>query len=73
MITSEGLPKDNEFYMEQFLSDGVFLLGKDMMEFTMIKTLRIDKMRGIDFDDQPRRFVITSRGFQVFNTEPVLV
>jgi KaiC/GvpD/RAD55 family RecA-like ATPase len=73
VITSEGLPKENEFYMEQFLSDGVFLLGKDMMDFSLIKTLRIDKMRGIDFDDQPRRFVITSRGFQVFNTEPVLV
>lgn len=73
VITSEGLPKENEFYMEQFLSDGVVLLGKDMREFNLIKTLRVDKMRGIDFDDQPRRFVITQRGFQVFNTEPVLV
>lgn len=73
VITSEGLPQENDFYMEQFLSDGVVLLGKDMLDFSLIKTLRIDKMRGIDFDDQPRRFVITPRGFQVFNTEPVLV
>ena len=73
VITSEGLPKENEFYMEQFLSDGVVLLGKDMLDFTLIKTIRIDKMRGIDFDDQPRRFVITPRGFQIFNTEPVLI
>lgn len=73
IITSEGLPKENEFYMEQFLSDGVLLLGKDMLDFSLIKTLRIDKMRGIDFDDQPRRYVITPRGFQVFNTEPVLI
>ncbi len=73
IITSEGLPRPNEFYMEQFLSDGVVLLGKDMLNFRLIKTLRIDKMRGIDFDDQPRRFVITPRGFQVFNTEPVLI
>lgn len=73
VITSEGLPKANEFYMEQFLADGVVLLGKDMREFHLIKTLRIDKMRGIDFDDQPRRYVITTRGFQVFNSEPVLV
>lgn len=73
VITSEGLPKENEFYMEQFLADGVLLLGKDMMEFNLIKTIRVDKMRGIDFDDQPRRYVITTRGFQVFNTEPVLV
>jgi KaiC/GvpD/RAD55 family RecA-like ATPase len=73
VITSEVLPEENEFYMEQFLSDGVVLLGKDMLEFSLIKTLRVDKMRGIDFDDQPRRFVITPREFQVFNTEPVLV
>ena len=73
IVTSEGLPKENEFYMEQFLADGVILLGKDMREFSLIKTARIDKMRGINFDDQPRRFVITERGFQVFNLEPVLV
>jgi KaiC/GvpD/RAD55 family RecA-like ATPase len=73
LITSEGTLRENEFYMEQFLSDGVILLNKDIQEFKLIKTLRIDKMRGIDFDDQPRRFTITSRGFQVFNTEPVMV
>lgn len=73
IVTSEGLPRVNEFYMEQFLSDGVVLLGKDMLDFKILKTLRIDKMRGIDFDDQPRRYAITTRGFQVFNTEPVLV
>ena len=73
IVTSEGLPSQNDFYMEQFLADGVFLLGKDLLDFTMIKTLRVDKMRGIDFDDQPRRYVITTRGFQVFSTEPVLV
>ena len=73
IVTSEGLPSQNDFYMEQFLSDGVFLLSKDLLDFTMIKTLRIDKMRGIDFDDQPRRFVITPRGFQVFSSESVLV
>ena len=73
MITSEGTLRENEFYMEQFLSDGVILLNKNIQEFTLVKTLRIEKMRGIDFDDQPRRFSISSRGFQVFNTESVMV
>lgn len=73
IITSEGIPSANDFYMEQFLADGVMLLNKDLMDYTMIKTIRIDKMRGIDFDDQPRRYVINNRGFQVFSTEPVLV
>ncbi|MCW4012357.1 MAG: AAA family ATPase [Candidatus Bathyarchaeota archaeon] len=73
VITSEGLPSVGDFYMEQFLSDGVFLLNKDLIDYTMIKTIRIDKMRGINFDDQPRRYIINNRGFQVFSSEPVLV
>ena len=73
IITSEGIPSVGDFYMEQFLSDGVLLLNKDLLDYTMIKTIRIDKMRGIDFDDQPRRYLVTNRGFQVFNSEPVLL
>ncbi|MFH1180017.1 MAG: ATPase domain-containing protein [Candidatus Bathyarchaeota archaeon] len=73
VITSEGLPSENDFYMELFLSDGVFLLSKDLLDYKMIKTIRIDKMRGIDFDDQPRRYLISTRGFQVLNSEPVLI
>ena len=71
VIVNEGLPKDNDFYMEHFLADGVILLQKEVIDFNLVKTLMIDKMRGIDFDEQPRRYVVTSRGFQVFNTEPV--
>lgn len=73
VIVNEGVPKDTDFYMEHFLADGVIMLQKDLIDFKLVKTLIIDKMRGIDFDDQPRRYVITSRGFQVFNKEPVTV
>jgi KaiC/GvpD/RAD55 family RecA-like ATPase len=59
--------------MEQFLSDGVILLQKDIREYQLIKTIRVDKMRGMQFDEQPRRYTITSRGFQVFNAESVLI
>jgi KaiC/GvpD/RAD55 family RecA-like ATPase len=73
VITTEGLPRDNEFYMENFLADSVIRLQRNVIDFKLIKTLMIDKVRGIDFDDQPRRYVITSRGLQVFNAEPVTV
>jgi KaiC/GvpD/RAD55 family RecA-like ATPase len=72
LITSEGLPSESDFYMEEFLADGVVLLVKDIIDYKLIKTLRIDKMRGIDFDDQPRRYVVSGKGFQVFNNEQVL-
>jgi KaiC/GvpD/RAD55 family RecA-like ATPase len=73
LITSEGMPSPGDFYMEQFLADGVILLEKNIKDFKLTKTIRIDKMRGMDFDDQPRRYTVTQRGFQVFHAEPVLV
>jgi circadian clock protein KaiC len=73
VVTSETSPQEGDFYMEQFLADGVILLGKDVRDYKLVKTLRIDKMRGLAYDEQPRRYTISSRGFQVFNTEPVLV
>jgi len=72
LVTSEGLPQDANFSMEQFLSDGVIFLDKEIKDFKLIKTLRIDKMRGMTFDDQPKRYLITNRGFAVFNKEAVI-
>jgi len=73
IVTSETSPHEGDFYMEQFLADGVILLGKDVRDYQLVKTLRIDKMRGLAYDEQPRRYTITDRGFQVINTEPVLI
>jgi circadian clock protein KaiC len=72
LIVSESIPNNNDFYMEQFLSDGVFIMDKDIIDFRLIKTIRIDKMRGTSFDEQPRSYLITSRGFSVFNKEPII-
>jgi len=72
LLTSEGLPEDASFSMEQFLSDGVIYLEKEIDNHKLVKTLRIDKMRGLSFDEQPKRYLITNRGFAVFNKEPVI-
>jgi circadian clock protein KaiC len=73
LLTTQGVPSEGEYYIEQFLADGVILLEKNIEDYKMLKTIRIDKMRGIDFDDQPRRYTITGRGAQVFYAEPVLI
>ena len=73
LITYEGVFNVDSFYSEMFLSDGVIALTKDLLEFQTIKTVRIDKMRGIDFDYQPRRYLISNTGMVVFDKEPVLV
>ena len=73
LITAEGMPRDDAFYSENFLSDGVIYMQKDLLDFRTVKTVRIDKMRGIDYDEQPRRYAVTGKGLIVFNTEPVLL
>ncbi len=73
VVTYEGVFKSDNFYSEMFLSDGVIALSKDLMDFQIIKTIRVDKMRGIDFDDQPRRYAISNNGMVVFDKEPVLI
>lgn len=73
VLTTEITTGTGDFYMEEFLADGVIHLSKDILNYKLIKTIRIEKMRGIDYDEEPRRYTITPKGFQVLHTEPVLV
>jgi len=71
ICTSETSSVNREFYMEEFLADGVIRLEKIIHDFTLIKTIRIEKMRGILYDEQPRRYTIGENGFAVYSTEPI--
>jgi KaiC/GvpD/RAD55 family RecA-like ATPase len=73
LITSETLPDENNFYLEHFLADGVFYLRSSIINYNLVKTICVEKMRGTMFDGQPRRYLITSKGLQVFPSEPVIV
>jgi len=72
IFTMEAVPTYSDFYLEEFLADGVIILEKSIDEnYRLIRTLRIEKMRGIEHDDQPRRYEITHKGIIVYHTEPV--
>jgi len=73
IITSEfsSPSAEGEFYVEEYLADGVIVLAKTQHDFKVIRTVRIDKMRGIKHDDQPRKYEIMNKGFLVYNTEQV--
>jgi len=73
IIASEYSSAEGEFYMEEYLADGVIILFKTLQNFRMIKTIRVEKMRGVKHDDQPRRYEITDKGFIVYYTEPVTI
>ena len=44
LITSEGIPSEGDFYMEQFLADGVILLEKNLQEFQYPSKIRNTKI-----------------------------
>lgn len=71
IVTSETSPKTAEFYIEEFLADGIIWLDKVFHNLKMIRSIRIEKMRGIEHDEQPRRYTIGAKGFTVYNTEPI--
>lgn len=74
MVTSEfSSSSAGEFYVEEYLADGVIVLSKTLQDFNLIKTIRIEKMRGTSHDDQPRRYDIADKGVVVYNTESVTI
>jgi len=73
LLTTECVPAPTDFYMEEFVADGVILLNKVVQNYRLVNILRIEKMRGIAYDDQPRRYIIDKHGLTVYNTEPVMV
>jgi len=73
ILTTELTPKSNEFLMEEFLADGVLKLDKVIQNFKLIHTIRIEKMRGIKFDEQPRIYDILDEGIKVYSSEPVKI
>jgi KaiC/GvpD/RAD55 family RecA-like ATPase len=74
VITSEfsSPSAEGEFYVEEYLADGVIVLSKVLQNFKLSRILRVEKMRGVKHDDQPRRYEITDKGLVVYNTESVI-
>lgn len=71
VLISESAAAEGEFYIEDFLADGILRLGKSIVDFNLVRTLRIEKMRGAKHDEQPRRYIIDEKGFTVYSTEPI--
>jgi KaiC/GvpD/RAD55 family RecA-like ATPase len=74
LVTSEAASSsEDDFFVEEYLADGVVILSNSMHNFVLIKTVWIEKMRGIKHDDQPRKYEISDKGIIVFDSEPVIV
>jgi KaiC/GvpD/RAD55 family RecA-like ATPase len=74
LITSESASSsEDDFFVEEYLADGVVILSNSMRNFAVTKTVWVEKMRGLKHDDQPRKYEISDKGIVVYATEPVTV
>lgn len=56
---------------EEFLSHGAILLFNEMVSGSVVRVIQVQKMREIKCDTQPRPYVITPVGLEVFPKESV--
>jgi len=68
-LRSTGLSRSVQ--LEEYLAHGVIVLQTVRAGKSLIKTLQVEKMRGIDHDDQPRPYSITGQGIEVYSEEVV--
>jgi KaiC/GvpD/RAD55 family RecA-like ATPase len=61
-----GTGMDREYQFEEYLSQGVILLRTVQKSGQLVRTLQIEKMRGVAADTQPRPYEIGPQGIEVF-------
>jgi KaiC/GvpD/RAD55 family RecA-like ATPase len=73
LVTSEVslAQSDREHQLEEYLADGVLLLRSYLKKDYIIKSIMIEKMRGISHDTQPRPYTIADEGFIIYPSENV--
>lgn len=68
-LRSSGL--DRRLQLEEYLAQGVIVLQTTQVGKSLVKIVRVEKMRGVDHDDQPRPYRITEKGITVFSKETI--
>lgn len=74
LLISE-LPNDSpnrSYRIEDYLSQGAIVMRKITMEHHLSYVIQIERMRGIQYDNQPRLYKIGERGINVLPTEFVV-
>jgi len=65
-LRGTGLEREHQF--EEYLAQGVILLRTVMKDDKLSRMFQVEKMRGLEVDNQPRPYNITSSGIEVYPT-----
>jgi KaiC/GvpD/RAD55 family RecA-like ATPase len=75
LVTTElrSVTLEREILAEEFLAQGVILLHVFVSEREIVRGIQIEKMRGIDHDNQIRPYKMAGNGIEVFPQEEPLI
>jgi len=65
-LRGTGLEREHQF--EEYLAQGVILLRTVMKDDKLSRMFQVEKMRGLEVDNQPRPYNITNSGIEVYPT-----
>ena len=65
-LRGTGLEREHQF--EEYLAQGVILLRTVMKDDKLTRMFQVEKMRGLEVDNQPRPYNITNSGIEVYPT-----
>lgn len=65
-LRGTGLEREHQF--EEYLAQGVVLLRTIVKDGVITRMIQVEKMRGLDVDNQPRPYSITGNGIEVYPT-----
>lgn len=65
-----GLERPYQF--EEFLADGVIILRKHLKNSSVVRSLQVEKMRGVNHNVEPHPYRFAKGGLEVFPTEKII-
>lgn len=65
-LRGTGLEREHQF--EEYLAHGVILLRTVMKDGKFTRMFQVEKMRGLEVDNQPRPYNITNIGIEIYPT-----
>ncbi len=68
----KGTGLEREHMFEEYLAQGVILLRNIRIKGRLVRSLQVEKMRGLEIDTQPRPYSISSKGIEVYPEETIL-
>ena len=73
VTTESGVAQGFRGYqVEEYLADGVLLLRLDPIKDHLIRSIIVEKMRGISHETQPRLYSLSDEGFVIYPNEKVI-